>query len=397
MEPLVVEQNESTIGSMLSIKLSCLNGHEIQWNSQPLINKTPAGNLLSAAAILFSGNTFSHINEFCSCLNMKFISKSLFYEMQDQYLFPVIDETWEKEQASVMEAARLRACLNLSGDGRCDSPGHNAKYGTYTMMDENEGKIVSFSLVQVTEVTSSNAMEKEGFDRCIDDIQSQGLTIHRIATDRHISINSAMNKKYTHIKHQFDVWHLAKSVVKKLTQKALVKENRDLLPWVPSVSRHLWWSAGTCAGNAKLMQEKWVSVVNHVVNKHRWSGSQHFHKCDHDKLSGCDEREITWLKPGSPAHVALEDVVTNKRLLKDLEKLTDFGHTGALEVYHSLLLKYCPKREHFSYKGMIARTRLAALDNNANTGREQAVVMAGERSGEKRFKRIFPRHSSTGL
>ena len=200
-----------------------------------------------------------------------------------------------------------------------------------------------------------------------------------------------MNKKYQDINHQFDVWHVAKSVVKKLTQKSLLKGNGDLKPWIQSVSRHLWWSAATCGRDASNLKEKWVSVVNHAANKHSWSDGQHFHKCAHGTLSSRDKKEIQWLKPGSPAHIAFEDVVTNPRLLKGLGKLTDFCHTGALEVYHSLMLKYCPKREHVSYKGMQACTQLAALDNNANTGREQAMITSGERTGERRYKKRFPK------
>ena len=54
----------------------------------------------------------------------------------------------------------------------------------------------------------------------------------------------------------------------------------------------------------------------------------------------------------------------NKKIFKDIEKLTEFCHTGELEVYHSEYLKYCPKREHFSHKGMVARAQLTALDHN---------------------------------
>ena len=60
-----------------------------------------------------------------------------------------------------------KTAINFNSDGHCDSPGHNTKYGTYTLMDDDSGKVVAFSVVQVSEVTSSNAMEKEGFKRCI--------------------------------------------------------------------------------------------------------------------------------------------------------------------------------------------------------------------------------------
>ena len=51
------------------------------------------------------------------------------------------------------------------------------------------------------------------------------------------------------------------------------------------------------------------------------------------------------------------------------------------------MLKYVSKREHYSYQGMVARTQLAALDNNTNTGHSQAVIKSGERAGEGRYKR----------
>ena len=164
--------------------------------------------------------------------------------------------------------------MNLIGDGRCDSPGHNAKYCTYTMMTD-EGKVAGINVVQVTEVTSSNAMEKEGFERCIQDLTREEVTIKRIVTDRHTSILSSM-KDHGEIDHQYDVWHLLKWVIKQLSKKAKVKGCEDLLPWIRSVSNHMWWCSGTCDGNAEVLKEKWKSVLYHVTNKHKWNGSPTF-------------------------------------------------------------------------------------------------------------------------
>ena len=78
------------------------------------------------------------------------------------------------------------------------------------------------------------------------------------------------------------------------------------------------------------------------------------------------------------AHLALEEVVLNPKCSKDLAKLTEFCHTGKIEIYHSVMLKYTSKCEHYSYQGMVARTQLAALDNNSNTGHGQALIKSGE-------------------
>ncbi|KAJ8875107.1 hypothetical protein PR048_022998 [Dryococelus australis] len=49
----------------------------------------------------------------------------------------------------------------------------------------------------------------------------------------------------------------------------------------------------------------------------------------------------------------------------------NFCHTGKLESFHSVALKYKLKRNHFSYDGMIARTILSFLGFNNNTGRSR--------------------------
>ena len=44
--------------------------------------------------------------------------------------------------------------------------------------------------ILVSEVSSSNAMEKEGFTRCIEILEGKEVKITRVATDHHISIAS---------------------------------------------------------------------------------------------------------------------------------------------------------------------------------------------------------------
>ena len=105
-----------------------------------------------------------------------------------------------------------------------------------------------------------------------------------------------------------------------------------------------------------------------------------------------EKKETKWLEDRSSAYVALEEVVLNKKILKDIEKLTEFHHTGELEVHHSLLLKYVPKRLHYSYKGMVAQTQLAVIDHNSNTGRKQATVTRGKKNeGNIKYKLVFPK------
>ena len=50
--------HKSCVGTMLRATVICTAGHEVmKWTSQPTIRQAPVGNILGAAAILFSGNT----------------------------------------------------------------------------------------------------------------------------------------------------------------------------------------------------------------------------------------------------------------------------------------------------------------------------------------------------
>ena len=42
------------------------------------------------------------------------------------------------------------------------------------------------------------------------------ISISSLTTDTHVQIRSYMKKEHPQIKHQFDVWHVAKNVKKKI-------------------------------------------------------------------------------------------------------------------------------------------------------------------------------------
>ena len=50
--------NTSLSGTLVDIRTSCPEDYTFTWSSQPRVGKAPAGNLLLAAAIVFSGSTF---------------------------------------------------------------------------------------------------------------------------------------------------------------------------------------------------------------------------------------------------------------------------------------------------------------------------------------------------
>ena len=111
-------------------------------------------------------------------------------------------------------------------------------------------------------------MEKEGLRRSLNYLLERNVSINTIATDRHKGVGALIKTEYPYISHQYDVWHMAKGVVKQLTQKGKLKHCEWLLPWVQSISNHLWWAVQTCNGDAQLLTEKWTSIVYHISNVH---------------------------------------------------------------------------------------------------------------------------------
>ena len=99
-------------------------------------------------------------------------------------------------------------------------------------MDEAFENIIDFSLVQVSEISSSNAMENECCQRSLNKVISQNIKVRSFATDRQTTITGEMRKKYPSIIHQYDVWYLSKWVTKKLTKKARKKGNEPLFKWI---------------------------------------------------------------------------------------------------------------------------------------------------------------------
>ena len=74
---------------------------------------------------------------------------------------------------------------------------------------------LTYSLIQVTETGSSVAMEKEGLKRSLDKLLNQDVDILSVTTDRHTGVASLMKEcYYFYIEHQYDTWHIAKSVTK---------------------------------------------------------------------------------------------------------------------------------------------------------------------------------------
>ena len=105
---------------------------------------------------------------------------------------------------------------------------------------------MDFKVVVVSEVANSNCMEKKGFVDTLSNIEANGIKVGVISSDRHPQIKKEMRVNHPSIDHQFDPWHIAKSVSKKLFAASKKSGCSEWTPWIPSIANHLWWSVESC-------------------------------------------------------------------------------------------------------------------------------------------------------
>ena len=378
-------QKVSSSGAAVLVTTECQDGHNIVWSSL----QEDAGNKAIAASILLSGSSYAPFRESMDIAKIQMFGKSFFYETQNHLLFPAINNVYQKKRREIYERTKKQSKIELVGDEQCDSPGFSATFGTYTLMNEVNDEIVDFFICHVRNAGNSQGMEKYGLKFLLRYLHQHGLNVNTLTTDQHVQVRKFLRTEYPDICHQFDVWHRSKNLKKKLEKLAKKKAFVDIQPWIKSIINHFWWACCNCDGDVTKLEDMWTSVLYHIRNVHRWKGAKSSYKsCSHPKLSVRDRLAKKWLKKNSTAFSALENIIRDEKLLKDLPNLVKFKHSGNIEVFHNLKLKYCPKRLAFSYKGMYARTQLAVLDHNENLGRKQAVTKSNKKREKFQFSKV---------
>ena len=76
---------------------------------------------------------------------------------------------------------------------------------------------------QANETGSSNAMELEGAKRSFNFLKSMGLSVATFISDRHRGIAKWIRQNQPQTSHYFDIWHVARSINKKLLKASQEK------------------------------------------------------------------------------------------------------------------------------------------------------------------------------
>ena len=134
----------------------------------------------------------------------------------------------------------------------------------------------------------------EGAKRCFQYLLNLGLSIAVFVSDRHRGIAKWIREDHPETKHYFDIWHVARSITKKLLTMGKEKGCGLIKDWIKGIRRHVYWCAtSTRAGFEALIGAKWNSFIRHVCNKHKNHPDPLYKECHHGEL---EPRK--WIKIG---------------------------------------------------------------------------------------------------
>lgn len=392
-----VQCRPMAIGTCVNILRTCSNSHRnATWDSQPKYKGVYAGNFQMAAAILFSGCSFSKVYMMCNFFGLHCISRSTFQRIQRYYAAPAVTDYWTSLQSEMLSKAKADNPdgIVVAVDARMDSPGYSAQYCTVSFGNVETDKTIHSETIDVREVLGKSVnMEKLGFQRGIQFL-SNVVPICEVVTDAHPQIISLMKSStapYNAINHQIDIWHAGKSLIKRLTKVA--SAHKAIHPWIPAVWNHFWYASRECNRSPIRMKSLWLGILHHTVNEHKWALAVDGHegKCDHKPASHDPSRP--WLVKGSPAHKALSAVIMEKQFLRKFGYYAHFRHTGNLESFHNHILMYAPKSTRLGMIGYKVRTTLAAIDHCKHSDRPYAY----DKEGKQQYTLHYNRRSKTWI
>ena len=129
------EVHTTPTGTTVDMKAECLYC-SFSWNgnSQPMNGRMPPRNLIFSAVILFSRSSPSKVFQSFKHPGTQFLSAKGYNLNQSAYLLPSVRNVWNRQKQRLLASFQGRQ-VTLGGDGRCDTPGYCAKYGSYSCMD----------------------------------------------------------------------------------------------------------------------------------------------------------------------------------------------------------------------------------------------------------------------
>ncbi|KAF8366420.1 hypothetical protein PRIPAC_84249 [Pristionchus pacificus] len=355
-------------GSALVLKWNCERCDGPQtWSSQPkLKGRFFEGNIKLVCSAHTTALPISRLLDFGHELGLALPAERTMRDYLSKLVIPAVNTIYCNHMRMVQSTVRNTMSgggLDISMDGRYDSPGFSATNCTVSAVDLSSNLVIMIVNKNKEEKGIENVsgrMEKEGVKEGVRRIHAMQLKIRSICTDNDAKIGKMLREDpvFKGIKHLLDFWHLIKGI------------NHDLreLPEYPSLEEqdnHAYYCHYKYGRDRTLCMNYWIAALPHVTGKHRGFRKIPFlkgiRKCKHAAL-GKDNMHL--IKRDSEEYQELKAVIMKPTFLSGLLRASPNTNTSPNESYNSIINMYAPKSRACSPKWYEERVKLATMHFN---------------------------------
>uniref|UniRef100_A0A915D068 Transposase n=1 Tax=Ditylenchus dipsaci TaxID=166011 RepID=A0A915D068_9BILA len=390
------------------------------WSGQKRVGDTSQyeGTLRVVAAAVVAPVAYPELSAFFDSAGIAGLSVSTYQRLARSFVWPTVNKIYEEKEQKFIVQTIERSTLNpihISLDGQYDSPGYSAELCCVAAIDNESKQVMRFEAVQKNETGNvSTRMELEGVKRCIQGLEESGIIIKSVTTDRHSQIRAYMASEKPELEHDFDAWHMLKSIRRNIVNEAKKKCNKELKEAGPRFMNHLWHSTALPRAGVHSWSQGVVPQVIHdntsnLATAREWSNkrsmrplnisgtfeTERFTKvlsCNHEVLNSIENTRVP-LNPASSSFAILLKMVSSNQFLADISRLNGSNSTCSVESFHSIANIYRPKRKFYSKRGFIGRTQLGVMHFNENKKAElrgdRLVVSVRKVHSNQKWKRLI--------
>jgi hypothetical protein len=357
--------------------------HKFWWASSPMLpNHRYYVNERVMHGLLFSGMRPSHYTRLVKGANMGIIKKGVRSKFLDANL-PFLEEEYndsietalheEMGYYDIQEGANEWQGIDVCTDAR---HGHrkNAKDTSMIAIGDQSKKVLGHFHVTKARDSCTQRHEKIGVEEFYRYIDSKDVPIRIHIHDRNLSVNSFIKKLNGPI-NQNDRWHGIKNLKKDLEKISDGAKKNEGKTWhgqvqgkVEAIGTHAHWAIENCNGDPDTLRASLENVIAHYQNNH--AGCHPTSRC---RTAGNYEPSKEHIS--SPiAERLLRKTITESTLYKAADDFVHGKSTSHVESFNNTMNMFHDKRIFYGDKEYKARSYIAVLYWNENSGREHTSV-----------------------
>uniref|UniRef100_A0A8R1UNN4 THAP-type domain-containing protein n=1 Tax=Pristionchus pacificus TaxID=54126 RepID=A0A8R1UNN4_PRIPA len=301
------------------------------------------------------------LDDFASEMGLAIPAQRTMHNYIADLIGPAVDNVYVNHMKEVLNIVRNTTHdkgIDISMDGRYDSPGFSASNCTISAVDLKTNLVIMVVNKNKKEKEIggvSGRMEKEGVRQGLMRIQALQFKDRMLREDA----------QFKDIKHLLDFWHLIKPINHDLREIAKKKSCPNIKYWQRQIINHGYYVHYKHGKSRERGLKYWISLLAHVTGRHKHFAKVPFlhgiKRCRHKALQTSPAHQI---KRGSEEYHALKAIVMKRKFMAGFLRVSPKKNTSPNECYNSIINLYAPKIRACSPKWYEERIKLTTLHFN---------------------------------